>query len=593
MFRPLLTVALFIAQAAAPFASCPAWAQEPPAQLPGDTLERVEPALRERMRLYDAERDDWDLEVFQERAGSALKELAHAWMEGDESNLAERIAPLLDPGFELHDQLFPKLLAISSDGGLTAAVGGLQASAESAPSLAAALTAASPTQPLQIKSKFHRVDGHEDGVRTEVRIQIVDLIDGRMRERHLTWDVDWSWPHRDAAPLLRSISTVSIGGAFGRDGGDPLFEDLSRAQFVDTELYDQLLRPGLMDWKRRIAASIGISDRSQHGFAVGDVDGDGLEDLYLPQPAGLPNLLLRRRADGRLEDIAAWAGVDFLDSTRTGLLVDLDNDGDLDLVTNLAATIAFLENDGSGRFTLRTSGNAPESTMLTAADYDGDGFLDIYACRYLNPYENQGVPLPYHDAENGYPNVLLDHDGAWTVRDVTDEVGLGENNTRFSFAAAWEDYDNDGDLDLYVANDFGRNNLYRNDGGHFVDVAAEAGVEDISAGMGVSWADYDGDGWMDLLVSNMYSSAGNRVTYQREFQSAADGTDLSGFRRHARGNSLFRNLGDGSFEDRSVQEGVTMGRWAWGSIFFDVGNNGRPDIFVPNGFMTGGRPDDL
>ncbi len=86
-------------------------------------------------------------------------------------------------------------------------------------------------------------------------------------------------------------------------------------------------------------------------------------------------------------------------------------------------------------------------------------------------------------------------------------------------AASWEDYDQDGDLDLYVANDFGRNNLYRNDDGQFVDVAAEAGVEDISAGMSVSWGDYNNDGQADLYVGNMFSSAGNRVTYQRQFSS--------------------------------------------------------------------------
>ena len=107
-------------------------------------------------------------------------------------------------------------------------------------------------------------------------------------------------------------------------------------------------------------------------------------------------------------------------------------------------------------------------------------------------------------------------------------------NQRFSFAASFTDIDSDGDPDLYVANDFGRNNLYRNDrdkngDSTFTDVAKEAAVEDISAGMSVSWADVDGDGDRDLYVSNMWSSAGNRLAYQRNFQSDADETARAEF----------------------------------------------------------------
>ena len=90
-----------------------------------------------------------------------------------------------------------------------------------------------------------------------------------------------------------------------------------------------------------------------------------------------------------------------------------------------------------------------------------------------------------------------------------------------------------------MATDFGRNNLYRNDGGKFLDVAAAAGVEDVSAGMSVTWGDYNQDGWLDIYVSNMFSSAGQRVTYQRRFKSAAEDPVRSLFQRHARGNSLF------------------------------------------------------
>ena len=114
----------------------------------------------------------------------------------------------------------------------------------------------------------------------------------------------------------------------------------------------------------------------------------------------------------------------------------------------------------------------------------------------------------------------------------------------------------------------------------------EAGVEDMSAGMSVSWSDADGDGDQDLYVSNMWSSAGNRIAYQRQFQRGADQESITGFRRHARGNSLFLNTGDGKFKDVSIEAGVTMGRWSWGSRFADINNDGLQDIIVGNGFIT-------
>jgi hypothetical protein len=180
---------------------------------------------------------------------------------------------------------------------------------------------------------------------------------------------------------------------------------------------------------------------------------------------------------------------------------------------------------------------------------------------------------------------LLANQGAWHFEDVTKQVGLDVNNRRFSYAAAWSDFDLDGDLDLYVANDFGRNNLYRNDDGIFHDVAAEFGVEDISAGMSASWSDFDRDGDFDVYVGNMYSSAGNRIAYQHAFQPQADDATRHQLQRHARGNSLFRNDGV-VFTDISVESNVTMGRWAWSSNFVDLNNDGWDDIVVANGFVT-------
>ena len=189
-------------------------------------------------------------------------------------------------------------------------------------------------------------------------------------------------------------------------------------------------------------------------------------------------------------------------------------------------------------------------------------------------------------AQLKWKNHLLANLGDWRIEDVTEAAGLDVNNQRFSYAASWEDFDNDGDLDLYVANDFGRNNLYQNNDGRFTDIAANAGVEDISAGMSVSWSDYNQDGLMDIYVGNMFSSAGNRIAYQRQFREGLDAGANRALKRHARGNSLFQNGGDGTFQDVTLSAGVNMGRWSWSSHFADVNNDSHEDLLIVNGMVT-------
>ncbi len=273
--------------------------------------------------------------------------------------------------------------------------------------------------------------------------------------------------------------------------------------------------------------------------------------------------------------------------------MDFENDGNQDLLVGTRNELFLMRNKGGGRFVPAAILPVRNTHALSAADFDNDGDLDIYVCCYSAPHKKNSAPIPYHDANTGRPNVLLRNEGRGRFTDITRQCGLDANNRRFSFAASWEDFDNDGDLDLYVANDYGRNNLYRNDNGQFTDVARPAGVQDISAGMSVSWADYNNDGLMDIYVGNMFSSAGNRITYQREFKTGADESVRALFQRHARGNSLFENAGDGTFRDVSAAGGVTMGRWAWGSIFLDFNNDGYEDIFVANGFMTNEDSKDL
>jgi len=439
--------------------------------------------------------------------------------------------------------------------------------------------------PWHTKYKIVSVSQNDIGYQTKV----IMLSHRKDNARHLQQNANLVVNFASEPSLI--LHSIHVIDCKQLTSGDSLFTDVSQ-NMLKLANYDDMLSPSLNYWQKHIASSLGLSTKSHQGISIADVNNDGLDDIYLPQPAGLPNALLMQTSPEVFEDYSNTSGLNFLEASRSALFVDFDNDGDLDLATTFPGLLTIFANDGDGVFSVANMIDAPEVTSLAAADYDHDGLVDLYACRYLNPYENQVVPQPYNDANNGLDNIMLHNSGDLQFVDVTAKVGLGANNKRFSFAASFEDFDNDGDQDLYVANDYGRNNLYRNDGGRFTDVAANAGVEDISAGMAVSWGDYDNDGNIDLYVSNMYSGAGQRITYQRDFMTNASNDTRQQMQRHAGGNTLFKNMGNGTFQDVSQTSNTSMGRWAWGSIFFDYNNDSLLDIFVPNGFTTNDNDDD-
>lgn len=380
--------------------------------------------------------------------------------------------------------------------------------------------------------------------------------------------------------------------------------DAGGARFVDVTASAVKATPQLTQsvsyWADRITKAGDFYLTGHHGVAVGDVNGDGLEDLYVCEGGSLPNRLYLQNPDGSARDASVEAGLDWLEDSRGALLVDLDNDGDEDLVVSTIAMIAFAENDGQGKFTLKGGHpGAPYAFSISAADYDLDGDLDVYACVYGAEDDAGGKrgfealsPVPFHDAENGGRNVLLENLGGFRFADVTADVGLDAKNSRWSFSAAWEDFDRDGDADLYVANDFGRNSFYRNDReAGFVEIGAEAGVQDIGAGMSVTWGDWNRDGWMDVYVGNMFSNAGHRIGAREDFGAAHDADGRDGLRRMAEGNTLFAADGKGHFSDVTSAAGVGMGRWAWSSGFADINNDGWEDILIANGYLTQPRKD--
>lgn len=448
--------------------------------------------------------------------------------------------------------------------------------------------------------KVYRVERHEQSFTTRAFFEASGRRPSASRQIDAVWVCRWTLPVGSLPPKLLFVETHDYEEAEIEIEGGTIFQDVTASALGHNSSYNDHLLQTPEHWLSRVTKSSGFSKQGWQGISIADVNGDGLEDLFLPQQGGLPNRLYVQRPDGTLDDRSSDSGVDFLERTLAGLFVDLDNDGDRDLVLAHRPAVLVLENDGAGRFrAVRfVAGLIPDSHSLSAADYDLDGDLDLYICAYRRATHERGIasPVPYHDANNGGANALLRNDGDFQFTDITTEVGLDRNNRRFSLAAAWEDFDNDGDPDLYVANDYGRNNLYRNDGdAGFVDVAADAGVEDISSGMSVSWADYNRDGLMDVYVGNMFSAAGNRITYQRKFERDRQAAGaLADVQRMARGNSLFENAGrERAFVDRSEEVGVAMGRWAWSSVFADLNNDGWEDLLVANGNLTQTNPDDL
>ena len=358
----------------------------------------------------------------------------------------------------------------------------------------------------------------------------------------------------------------------------------------------------------------GILKYGSAGVSAADYDGDGWYDVYFAD--GASSRLYRNQGDGTFADATAAAGLPVdLHGINVALFVDLDNDDDLDLfLGRFTGDNRLYRNEGDGTFTDVTAGSELGRNFVvvaTAADYDLDGDLDLYLGRYLDPRINLPTTLFY--TRNGEGNSLLRNDGDLRFTEVTEEAGVREGG--LSLGVTWGDYDLDGDPDLYVANDFGRNALFRNEGdGTFTDVSAESGALDFGFGMSASWGDVDNDGDLDVYISNVRSGQrwyGQATTlYQYLINSLKQGTfieDLPIYRdifeytgadwadygdNFVKGNSLLIN-DEGTFTDVAEISGVNPFGWYWGSTLFDYDNDGRLDIYAANGWITGKSHDDL
>ncbi|MEE3327575.1 MAG: VCBS repeat-containing protein [Myxococcota bacterium] len=422
------------------------------------------------------------------------------------------------------------------------------------------------------------------------------------------------------------------------------FVDVAEESGIDfLAVHNRMLRED-PDWK---PTRFEIMQYAHGGVTASDYDGDGDDDLFFGD--GLRPRLYRNKGDGTFEEVTAGAFAGQFDQdgnlpgSSVGLFLDLDNDGDEDLFVGRSTLPSKLFcNNGDGTFTeIRKDSPVPALAkdpgvsrpnaatrgewvaVASAADFNNDGLVDLYVGRYLDPRENLPTTLFY--TRNGEGNTLLMNNGDLTFSDVTEEMGVRDGG--LTLGTAWGDYDNDGDADLYVANDFGRNAFFENQGpsgtldangnpvwNPFKEISRKNGTVDISYGMSATFADLDNDADLDLYVSNVHSGQrwfGNKATLQNyiansmrqgEFVDDAAIFDQLGKLaedkwalgdRVIRGNSLFRNDGAEGFSDITEESQVNPHGWYWGSLIFDFDNDGRQDIYATNGWISGEVADDL
>jgi hypothetical protein len=378
-----------------------------------------------------------------------------------------------------------------------------------------------------------------------------------------------------SARLLSSTAIALLLLAPGCSGPG-LFEDAAAAQGLEFISYS-----GDHLWY--------LIDTMGSGLAAGDYDGDGDPDLYLctgsaildafqGEAARYADALWRNDGGGRFTDVTAAAGLGAQGWSNGAVFADYDGDGDLDLyVVRLGPNLLY-RNEGDGTFTevAALAGVADHGFGASAvfADLDGDGDLDLYVANYAH-YDvevQKGTVTWFTDGVKQFPqyfdpqdNVLYRNEGDGTFTDVTRQANAAGSGRSLGVLAT--DYDDDGDLDLFIANDVGPNNLLRNDGGTFTEVGLFAGVAYNDAGqfeasMGVAGADYDNDGDIDLIVTNYGGEQ----------------------------NTLYRNEGGGLFIDVTREVGLVnrtvLDCVGWGVGIHDFDLDGRLDLLVVNGHVV-------
>jgi hypothetical protein len=358
----------------------------------------------------------------------------------------------------------------------------------------------------------------------------------------------------------------------------PVFEDVTRSAGVAHRHHGPVLDDRLKNmgpWFTALGA----------GGAAGDYDNDGDEDFYLTDSLqGKPNVLYRNNGDLTFTDVAASAGVadlnDHKNFSTMALFFDCDNDGWKDLFVVRFGQSKLFRNRADGTFEdISQASEIPKdrnAVAVVAIDYDRDSDLDLYVGSYFPDVDLTTVKNTklLHDsweaARNGGTNYLLKNEfkekGSCRFVDRSAETALAD--TGWGLAVGTGDIDRDGWTDLYVANDFGTDKVFRNTGkGKFLDVSESAIGTDTKKSMNAEFGDYDNDGWLDIYVTNITEPFLNEC------------------------NMLWRNNGNFTFSDVALASNTCDTDWGWGAKFIDYENDGKLDLYVATGFISGGQED--
>jgi hypothetical protein len=337
-----------------------------------------------------------------------------------------------------------------------------------------------------------------------------------------------------------------------------------------------------------------IVESMSGGVALIDYDRDGWPDIYFTNAPGIDMALAGRKArsalfhnnhDGTFTDVTEKAGVGYPCWAMGTSVGDFNNDGWPDLLVTCFGGIVLYRNNHDGTFTNVTvqAGLDKDSGWATGAafgDYDGDGWPDLFVAHYVDldlkdlPEFGSKQTCQYHGIAvqcgprglKGSPDALYHNNGNGTFTEVSKAAGVDDPQKFFGLTAIWCDFNKDGLLDLFVANDGEPNYLYRNDGnGHFTDVALDAGVAvnldgSEQANMGVALGDYEHKGLFSLAITH----------FSEEYAA------------------LYRNNGALNFTDVSYTAGIapaTTSYVGWGDAFFDLDNDGWPDLIMVNGHV--------